>query len=197
MMTKDYLNSLAESMNFADIIPPEERNKLLKKKKTLKFLKGEHFLIAGEIPEYIAFVASGLLRLYYIDTDANEITKHFSSENTLAISYSAFLRREPSPFFIQAIEDSTLFVIDYAAYRELMQGSACWNEAARKLAELLFIIKEKREAELLLYGAQERYERFLSDFPNLAGRLSQYLIASYLNITPESLSRIRANMKMS
>ena len=60
---------------------------------------------------------------------------------------------------------------------------------------MLFIIKEKRESELLLNNAQERYLQFLEDYPDLENRISQYHIASYLNIAPESLSRIRANLK--
>ena len=68
----------------------------------------------------------------------------------------------------------------------------CWQIVARKLAEMVFILKEKREAELLLSDAQERYQQFLADYPNLEKHIAQYHIASYLGITPESLSRIRA-----
>ena len=60
---------------------------------------------------------------------------------------------------------------------------------------MLFVLKEKREAELLLDNAQERYQQFLEDYPDLEGRIAQYHIASYLGVTPESLSRIRAGLK--
>jgi CRP-like cAMP-binding protein len=191
----NYLNRLADAMNFSNNIPREELRRLLQRKRIITLEKGEYFLMAGDVPEYIGFVRSGLLRLFYIDMDGNEANKHFCVENTLAISYSGFLLREESKFFIQALEDTRLLAIDHQTYLDLLDGHVCWQIVARKLAELLFILKEKREGELLMHNAQERYEQFLRDYPDLERRLSQYHIASYLGITPESLSRIRSSMK--
>jgi CRP-like cAMP-binding protein len=122
-------------------------------------------------------------------------TAHFCVENTPAISYSAFIKREPSKFSIQALEDSKLLNFTYNDYITLLNSSVCWQIAARKLAELIFVLKENREAELLLLDANGRYKNFIHDFPNLLNRIPEYYIASYLRITPESLSRIRANFK--
>jgi CRP-like cAMP-binding protein len=194
-MQSNYLKKLVESMNFAQDIPKEEAVKLMERKKEKTLKANEFFLMAGDVPRYIGYVISGLLRLYYIDAEGKDVTKHFCPENTLAISYSAFLQREESRFFIQALEDTRMYLFDYQTYSDLLKGHVCWQIAAKKLAEMLFIIKEKREAELLLQNAQERYLRFLEDYPDLEKRLNQYHIASYLNITPESLSRIRSNIK--
>lgn len=195
-MTKpNYLNKLADTMNFPATIPREELRRLLKRKRTITLAKGEYFLMAGDVPEYIGFVRSGLLRLFHIDMDGVEANKHFCVENTLAISYSAFLLREESKFFIQALEDTRLLAIDHKTYIDLLNSHICWQIVARKLAEMLFILKEKREWELLLNNAQERYMQFLRDYPDLERRLSQYHIASYVGITPESLSRIRASLR--
>lgn len=191
----DYLSGLVDTMNFAADIPKEERRRLLKRKKVITLKKGEYFLMAGDVPQYIGFVISGLLRLFYIDSDGVEINKHFCVENTLAISYSAFLQREASKFYIQALEDAKLLAIDYETYTDLLESHICWQIVARKLAQMLFILKEKRESEFLLNDAQQRYLQFLEDYPNLESRLSQYHIASYLGITPESLSRIRSGLK--
>ncbi len=196
-MAMDYLHQLVESMNFPENIPAEEIGTVIQRRKTVRLNKNEFFLKAGEVPRHIGYVVTGLMRLYYINTDGGEITKHFCMENTLAISYSAFLLREESSFYIQALEDTELYVFDYDTYRDLLAGHVCWQSVAKKLSDMLFIIKEKREAELLLYNAQERYARFLKDYPNLEKRLNQYHIASYLGITPESLSRIRANFRES
>lgn len=191
----NYLNRLAGTMNFPAHIPREELRRLLQRKRTITLAKGEYFLMAGDVPEYIGFVRSGLLRLFHIDMDGVEVNKHFCVENTLAISYSAFLLREESKFFIQALEDTRLLAIDHQTYLDLLDSHICWQIVARKLAEMLFILKEKREWELLLNNAQERYEQFLRDYPDLERRLSQYHIASYVGITPESLSRIRASLR--
>ncbi len=188
----DYLSSLAEGMNFLEGVPEEELHKAKARTRSIMVGKGAFFLQAGEVPGRIGYLKSGLLRLFYIDLNGDEVNKHFCLENTLAISYSAFLQQTESRFFIQALEDSRLVTIGYDAYQELLAGHMCWQIVARKLAEMVFILKEKREAELLLSDAQERYQQFLADYPNLEKHIAQYHIASYLGITPESLSRIRA-----
>jgi len=182
-------------MNFAAGIPQEELDKLLKRLKSVTIKKDEYFLRAGEIPQRIGFNVSGLLRLFYIESNGTEFIKHFCMENTSVISYSAFLMREESKLYIQAIEDTKLLTIDYETYREILDSHVCWQMVARKFAEMLYILKEKREYELLINSALERYLQFLEDYPNLENRLNNYHIASYLGITPESLSRIRTNLK--
>lgn len=182
-------------MNFAAGIPQEEQDKLLKRLNSITIRKDEYFLRAGEVPQRIGFNVSGLMRLFYIDSNGTERIKHFCIENTLAISYSAFLLREESKLYIQAIEDTKLLTINYETYCEILDSHACWQTVLRKFAELLYIIKEKREHEFLMNSAQERYLQFLEDYPNIKERLNNYHIASYLGITPESLSRIRTNLK--
>jgi CRP-like cAMP-binding protein len=191
----NYLKKLGDSMNFVADIPREEQDKLLKRLNSITVKKNEYFLRAGDVPQRIGFNVSGLMRLFYIDSNGTEFIKHFCMENTLAISFSAFLLREESKFSIQAIEDTKLLTINYKTYREILDSHVCWQIVSRKLAELLYIIKEKREYELLMNSAQERYLQFLEDYPNLEHRLNNYHIASYLGITPESLSRIRTNLR--
>jgi CRP-like cAMP-binding protein len=194
-MSSDYLTKLVDSMNFPEGIPRSEFRKLLRRKKIVTLQANQHFLMAGDVPKYIGYVLSGLLRFYYISADGTEITKHFCLEHTLATSYRSFIQKEESSFYIQALEDSKILVIDYETYDYLLKGNVCWQIVAKKLAEMLFVMKGKKEAELLLCDAQERYLRFLQDYPDLEKRLNQYHIASYLNIAPESLSRIRSNLK--
>jgi CRP-like cAMP-binding protein len=182
-------------MDIAGGIPREELRKLFRHKRDVTLAKDAFFLLAGDVPERIGYVRSGLLRLYYIDRDGAEANKHFCLENSMAISYGAFVQREPSPFFIQALEDCRLLTIDYDTYVDLVDGHPCWQVFARKLAEMLFALKQRRESAFLLDDAKQRYLQFLEDYPGLEDRLSQYHIASYVGITPESLSRIRAGLK--
>lgn len=194
-MNKNPMEKIITNTELLEGVPREELLKLHKQLKRVQLKKDDYFLRAGEIPKRIGFNVSGLLRLFYIDSTGKDITKHFCMENSLAISYSAFLKREPSRFSIQALEDSSLLTFTYDDYMSLMNGDPCWQVVGRKLAELIFIIKENREAELLLLDANGRYKNFIKDYPNLLNRIPQYYIASYLRITPESLSRIRANFK--
>jgi len=189
----NYLNKLFASQNFFSDFPQTELEKAARLTAPLDIKKGTWFLRAGEVPSEIGINMSGLLYLYYIDIEGKEIIKHFVTEYSLAISYSAFIQQEESKLSIRAIEDTRLQVLPYDAYQQLLDGHTCWQILSRKLAETLYILKEKREQELLLNSAEERYVHFLEDYPDLINRLNQYHIASYLGITPESLSRIRAN----
>lgn len=176
-------------------IPHNELVKLHKLLEHNHLKKDDYFLRAGEIPTRIGFNFKGLLRLFYIDINGKDITKHFCIEKSLAISYSAFIKREPSKFSIQALEETKLLTLSYDSYINLLESNICWQVAARKLTELIFMLKETREAELLLLDANSRYQNFIKDYPSLVNRIPQYYIASYLRIAPESLSRIRAKFK--
>ncbi len=178
-------------------ITPVPDNELKKAEKIFhpaQLEKGSFFVQAGEVPQTLGFVISGLLRLYYIDGSGNEFTKSFCIENSFVAAYSALLLREPSRLFVETVEDSLLLVAKYDTYQTLSSEGNCWQIINRKLAETLFIKKEKRESELLLDDATTRYLRFLTEYPGLETRLKQYHIASYLGVTPVTLSRIRMQL---
>ena len=157
--------------------------------------RGEFFVRAGDVPQTIGFVISGILRLYYIDPNGNEFTKSFCAENSFVAAYSALLMNQPSRLFIQALEDAKLLIADYSTYRSLLDSQAGLQQLNCKIAEFLFIKKERRESALLLDDAKTRYLSFLEEYPGLEARLKQHHIASYLGMTPVTLSRIRARLK--
>lgn len=157
--------------------------------------RGEFFVRAGDVPQTIGFVLSGILRLYYVDNDGNEFTKSFCAENGFVAAYSALLMRQPSRLFIQALEDAKLLITDYSAYRSLSESQPSFQQLNCKIAEFLFIKKERRESALLLDDAKTRYLSFLEEYPGLEARLKQHHIASYLGMSPVTLSRIRAQLK--
>ena len=187
---------LAASLRALAAIPDAELERALALFRPAALRRDEHLLRAGDVPETIAFLASGLLRLYYLDEAGDEYTKSFCCAPDLVGAYSALLLGEPSRLFIQALEDARLLVADYGQYRNLSDGHPCWQALNRRIAETLFIKKEKREAALLLDDAETRYRQFLAEYPQLEGRVRQRHIASYLGITPVSLSRIRARINL-
>ncbi len=163
---------------------------------TLTLNQNDFWVRAGDIPQTIGFVVSGILRLYCADANGHEFTKSFCSENSFVAAYSALLLKQPSHLFIQALEDTTLLVADYSTYRSLSESNLSLQQLNCRIAESLFIKKERREATLLLDDAKTRYLNFLQEYPGLEMRLKQYHIASYLGITPVSLSRVRAQLKL-
>ncbi|AUT03391.1 cyclic nucleotide-binding protein [Nostoc sp. CENA543] len=177
-------------------MPADELAKLNYVFQEITLNTGEFLVRAGEIPARIAFVVSGLLRLYYVNSAGSEFTKSFCPENHFVTAYSALILKQPAQFFIEALEDSLLLVADYSQYAQLCTENSCWQTINYKLVEALFIKKEKREAELLLDDATTRYQKFLTEYPYLETRVKQYHIASYLGISPVSLSRIRKNLQL-
>jgi CRP-like cAMP-binding protein len=157
--------------------------------------KKQHFVHAGDIPQHLGFVVSGILCLYYVNQQGDEFTKSFCIENEFVGAFSALLLREPSSLFIQALEPTCLLLVNFAEYQERTSQDLVWQTLNRMLFEGLFIKKEKRERQLLLDDAVTRYRCFLEEYPGLESRVKQYHIASYLGITPVSLSRLRRQYK--
>ena len=152
---------------------------------------GGFFIGAGETPEKIAFVLEGLFRYVYTSDKGVEFTKAIMPENNFISSYSAMVLRNPSYFSVEALENSRVLEISWAAFSRLLETDIFWVKFLLKFIEKGYIIKEKRERDLLLLDAETRYRNFLTEFPGMEQRVKQGIIASYLGIQPETLSRIR------
>jgi len=172
-------------------IPKEQENKFCSLISIKQIKKGENFLNDCQSSRTIAFVKSGLFRYYYINNKGNEFTKGFFVENSVLTSYSAILEKRSSYFTIQALENSEIEIIDYIKSQKLFMEHPCWNSFLVVQLQKALIMKEEREREFLLFDAEQRYRAFLQQFPNLEKRIKQHIIASYLRLAPESLSRIR------
>jgi CRP-like cAMP-binding protein len=149
------------------------------------------FIKAGEVPYKIAFVGSGLFRYVYLNDKGDEFTKGIIRENFFLSSYSAMIMGKPSFFTIEALEDSQVLEIIWKDFTQLIDNDIFWVKFLLKFVEKGYMIKEKRERDLLLLDAETRYKNFLTEFPGMDQRIKQGIIASYLGIKPETLSRIR------
>jgi CRP-like cAMP-binding protein len=194
MLTQELIQLIAILRSLINL-PEGEAIKATNLFKIYTLEQDDFFVRAGDVPKTIGFVISGILRLYYVDRDGNEYTKSFCAENSFVAAYSALLLEQPSRLFIQALEDTKLLIADYSAYRVLSENHACWQALNCKIAEFLFIKKEKRESALLLDDAKTRYLSFQEEYPGWETRIRQHHIASYLGITPVTLSRIRTHLK--
>lgn len=152
--------------------------------------KGDFFVKPGEPAREVGIVRSGLLRFYYTDADGSEATKAFRGPGELAAPYAELLLGVPARTHIQALEDCALLVADYARLHALLDKDVELQRVARLIAEHYYVVKERREYELLQLSAEERFLRFDREYPGLAARIPQYHVASYLGVTPVALSRI-------
>jgi CRP-like cAMP-binding protein len=174
-----------------NILPEKRIDEFLSIGKEKSIRTGDYFIKAGETPLKIAYVYKGLFRYVYINDKGDEYTKALITENNFISSYSAMVLSRPSYFAIEALENSNVLEILWSDFNQLKEEDIFWVKFLMKFIEKGYIIKEKRERDLLLIDAETRYKDFLTEFPGMDQRIKQGIIASYLGIQPETLSRIR------
>ncbi|HNV27504.1 MAG TPA: Crp/Fnr family transcriptional regulator [Cyclobacteriaceae bacterium] len=150
----------------------------------------------GEVATELYFINKGLIRLYYTKAE-EEITGFIFKENLFASSYDSFLRKEPSIQTLESMEDCEILVITHDNLEDLYKVLPKINILTRKVAEQRFINSQQILSSFLLESPEERYRRFEIQHKDLLQRVPQNVIASFLGITPVSLSRIRKRMQES
>ena len=159
----------------------------------------KHIMLAeGGICHKIYFILSGTARSYYIDPSGVTVTWsfHFNNErslirNVFVTDYRAFLTNKPSSIAIETLSEVSALVFTREAVNYLMEKSLEYEIWMRKLNEMAYVSMFDRAFSLLTMSAAERYQKLLSDEAHLMQMFSNYYIASYLGIAPQSLSRIR------
>jgi CRP-like cAMP-binding protein len=182
-----YLKAFIPDLSFEDLAPlaGSYRRETFRAKETV-FSEGESY-------RKITFILSGLVKKYYLTNDGKEFIKEFAWEGQVTTPYASILRKIPATYTMEALEDLELLVIEYGVIESLFKKSVRWLEIGKALADFHFLNREDRELELLKYSADERYAIFKRRFPELIGRLKKKDIASYLGITPVSLSRLESD----
>ncbi|MDP4264575.1 MAG: Crp/Fnr family transcriptional regulator [Bacteroidota bacterium] len=161
---------------------------------TLKtYKKNDFFLKEKNISKNIGFVVSGILREFYTDKDGREYNKTFCLPGYFTGSYYDLSSAKPSVVSIQAMTDVKILVMSYSEYKRLVSNDIFWLKIAYSFAHNLLISKIEKEYQLLTLSATERYDLLLSSNKDFKQLIPDYHIASYLGITPISLSRIRSN----
>ena len=168
----------------------DELKDFLFRSKVLLVKKGETIVKEGQFCHSIYFIHSGFISLFLLK-DGEEHVKDFSLSGKFITAYTSMSTGQASQIFLRAEQDCVLSVWDAPYFQELIRQNPKWTLFAFRMAEYLFYRKEKREISLLLHSAEVRYQNMLNEFPSLPQEIPQYLIASYLGIKPQSLSRIR------
>ena len=184
--------SLRKLVDFTD----EELFLFMQKLKPVSLKKYAFYLKKGQVCKGMVLVYKGGLR-YFSGDEKGDYTIGFAFEGEWIGDYESFLLQLPSPDFIEAIEDCELFTLSYADMQALYQQSQRFERFGRLIAEKLFIDTAKTKRNLMIQSAEKRYVELLNTQPHIFERLPQHLIASYLGIQPQSLSRIRAKISNS
>ena len=144
----------------------------------------------GEVAKELYFINRGCLRFYY-NREGDEITGFIFLESLFATALDSFLQQEPSHQIVETLEDSELLVISYANLQKLYNASVNFQIFGRRLAEQRLVNAQRILASYILDSPEERYRKLLATQPEWLQRVPQHYIASFLGITPVSLSRIR------
>ncbi len=152
---------------------------------------GDYFVRADEVGRQIAFLESGVVRAFFTNAKGQEYNKQFFVGPTLIGAYTSLLTGKPNLIPQQALSDAVIWRCDYAALASNFSQYHDLERLARKIAEHYFLEKEKKELEIVLQDASQRYRIFQQEFPTLELQIPQYHIASYLGISATQLSRIR------
>jgi CRP-like cAMP-binding protein len=156
----------------------------------LKLNKKEHWMQRGDVCNEIAFIAHGCIRTYYTKQQIDR-TSQFFFENTWYTDYESWLSKQPVAVSVQALEPSYLLIIPFRELERLYVANPKFERLGRLMAENTIIHIRNRNLSLLNDNPEERYLRLIKERPKVVARIPQHIIASFLGIEPETLSRIR------
>ncbi|WP_157729728.1 Crp/Fnr family transcriptional regulator [Bacterioplanes sanyensis] len=154
-----------------------------------------HLIEAGQVAEDVYFIHRGVLRVYYIDQQGNEVNQQFYQAGEVIAPVLSLTTQEASPFYLQALSEADILVAHYPSLHRSGRNNIDWLAAENAILKSVYLKTARREAQMLLGSAEQRYRWFLKDSPELAKQLPLYQIASYLGVTPVSLSRLRKQIK--
>lgn len=171
-------------------ISEEEAEIFLAEFRKTELRKNETFIAAGEICHVVGLIEKGLMVCVY-NKDGEDIIDEFGFENGFITNYYSFLTQTPSLKEIRALEPCIVHLISRQSLEKLGNKYPFIERMSRIMNEKLFLRAHERIKSLLLESAHERYEKLIAQRQDLAQRIPQYMIASYLHVKPETISRIR------
>ena len=162
--------------------------------KHLKLKKNEVLLAQGEPSQRTFFVTKGCLRIFFINEEGQEATRYFAFENQFATALTSFITAEPSEEFIQAVEATEIYYISHRNFYHLLDIIPQWEKFYRIYLEMAYVNNTRRLQSFLMEDALENYRQLLNQNPVIVRRLSNKMVASYLNISQETLSRLKSKL---
>ena len=157
-----------------------------------RIIKKKQFVIQPDfVAKYRIYVAKGAFRAYVIDEDGQEHTISLAMEDWWISDPNSYYFQKPATMFVQALEDSIIFQLEYDTEKMLKEKFIQFESFFRFTAERGFAYTQRRLIASLTLSAEERYKEFIKTYPDFIQRIPQYIVASYLGMTTEYLSRIR------
>ena len=161
-----------------------------------KLRKKQYLLQEGDVCKTIEFIEKGALKAYSVDDSGNEHIIQFGLEGWIISDLYSFLTGEPATYNIDAIEDAELVLISKSAHEELLQKMPKYETFTRMNITGAYLAMQKRLTSIIGSSLEERYAKFTALYPDIVQRVPQHMIASYMGLTPETLSRAKKQMSL-
>ncbi len=159
-----------------------------------KLRKKQYFLQEGEVCKYSAFVERGALRAFLVDDKGDEHITAFALEGWAISDIPSFMKQEPATLNIEALEDCELVLTSKAAHDELLVKMPKYETYIRIMVTSAYIALQKRMTDMISLPLDERYEAFTQMHQSILQRVPQHMIASFMGLSPETLSRVRSRI---
>ena len=190
----DKFKPLLDYINRVVTLTEEEERILTSLISTRKLLKGQYFLQQGDICKYSGFVISGCTKTFYMDEEGQEHVVMFSIEDWWTSDMGSYITQKPADFNVQCLEHTELIQFSYENQQQMMQEIPKLERFFRIIVQRALVASQKRIVRSMSMSAKDRYLFFRNEYPKIEQRIPQYLIASYLGITKEFLSKIKSQL---
>ncbi|MFC0513396.1 Crp/Fnr family transcriptional regulator [Mucilaginibacter angelicae] len=184
----DYIQKIS-----GKLLSEDDKHLLMAHFKPKKLRKRQYFLQEGDVCKYIGFIVKGSARTFSVDEKGHEHILKLSLENWWLADFESFYLLTPSRFNIEALEDLEVLQSTNAQIEEYLKHIPAFSAMANVISQNYTIANQKRMQTVMSYTAEERYEDLISNYPQFLQRFPQNMIASYLGLSPETLSRLKKN----
>ncbi len=182
------LNNVARYVELSE----EEKHQFTSIIKTTRVKKRQFIVQPGYVCEYRNYISKGAIRVFYLDDSGKEHTVSIGIEDYFFADFSSLITQEPATHYAEALEDSTIFQMKYKDVEELCSKIHGLSEYFRLITEKAFAHSRKRIVSNIGKSSTQRYQEYARKYPKIINRVPQYVIASYLGISAEFLSKIRS-----
>lgn len=188
----DAQDNLKQLIRFFSAFEEKELDEIVSCFKLRLFKKNEILLAAGNIAGEFYFINRGCIRTYFITKEGHEKTRYFMMEPSIGTALTSFISQRPSFEFIDSLEETEVLAISYADFYRLVNEIPGWKDFYLKMMEMAYSFQNRKIESLVTLSAKERYEQLIKENPKIVQRISNKIVASYLDLKQETLSRLKS-----
>ena len=189
---EDQYRSILDNISRYVSLTEEETARFLSILRTTRVKKRQFIVQPGFVCQHRNYIVEGAFRVYYLDDDAKEHTVSIGVEDWFVSDFYSYVAQTPATHYAEALEDSVILQMRYEDIEALCREIHALSEYFRLTTERAFAYSRRRVISNISKSAEERYFEYLEKYPHIANRVPQYVLASYLGVSAEFLSKIRS-----